>query len=83
MPTNKRRQTMAKLARERAVEAKRALKREKKEAARALKAQGGVPDEGAFENGVPEDGVPVQQDETEPQETAAVTPAPLDSAETR
>jgi hypothetical protein len=45
MSANKRQQTMAKMQREQAVKERRALKQEKKEAARRAKAHGGAPPE--------------------------------------
>jgi hypothetical protein len=44
MGANKRQQTMAKMRREQAVREKRALKQEKKKAARLAKAEGILPD---------------------------------------
>jgi hypothetical protein len=45
MSANKRQQTMAKIRREQAVKERRALKQEKKEAARRAKASGQTPSE--------------------------------------
>jgi hypothetical protein len=55
MSASKRQQTMAKIRREQAVKERRALKQEKKEAARKAKAEGAVPGPAVSEDDVATD----------------------------